>query len=160
MLLIYCSIWSLVMCKYRDSNMFGNHFRILNARMVQSVESVWTVRLSDYDSLNGCCGIASLLKMKDIFDYIFFFYIYFLVLNIFNNEIVFKSNIWEGIYRRFIRGKIRYKLISSFCNHKFRNEILFPQLDTKFLSSFQNMDTWADLRKPLHYSIKVMYTIT
>ena len=43
MLLIYSSIRSLVICKYRDSNMFGNHFRILNARMVQSVESVWTV---------------------------------------------------------------------------------------------------------------------
>ena len=26
--------------------MFGNHFRILNARMVQSVESVWTVLIS------------------------------------------------------------------------------------------------------------------
>ena len=25
--------------------MFGNHFRISNARMVQSVESVWTVLL-------------------------------------------------------------------------------------------------------------------
>ena len=34
---------SLVICKYRDSNMFGNHFHILNSRMVQSVESVWTV---------------------------------------------------------------------------------------------------------------------
>ena len=28
--------------KYRDSNMFRNHFCFLNARMVQSVESVWT----------------------------------------------------------------------------------------------------------------------
>ena len=26
--------------------MFGNHFSILNARMVQSVESVWTVLIS------------------------------------------------------------------------------------------------------------------
>ena len=44
LLLIYDSIRSLdSICKYRDSNMFGNHFRILNARMVQSVESVWTV---------------------------------------------------------------------------------------------------------------------
>ena len=30
LLLIYSSIWLLVICKYRDSNMFGNHFRILN----------------------------------------------------------------------------------------------------------------------------------
>ena len=37
LLLIYSSIRSLVSCKYRDSNMFGNHFRILNARMVQSI---------------------------------------------------------------------------------------------------------------------------
>ena len=43
MLLIYTLIRLLVICKYRDSNMLGNHFRILNARMVQSVESVWTV---------------------------------------------------------------------------------------------------------------------
>ena len=33
---------SLVIYKYRDSNKFGNPFLILNARMVQSVESVWT----------------------------------------------------------------------------------------------------------------------
>ena len=26
------------MCKYRDANEYGNHFRILNARMVQSVD--------------------------------------------------------------------------------------------------------------------------
>ena len=26
----------------RDSNMFGNHFHILYARMVQSMESAWT----------------------------------------------------------------------------------------------------------------------
>ena len=44
-LYICSSIRSLVICKFRDSNMFGNHFRILNARMVQSVESVWTVLL-------------------------------------------------------------------------------------------------------------------
>ena len=42
-LYICSSLRSLVICKYRDSNMFGNHFRILNARMVQSVESVLTV---------------------------------------------------------------------------------------------------------------------
>ena len=29
--------------QFKDSNIFGNHFRILNTRMVQSVESVWTV---------------------------------------------------------------------------------------------------------------------
>ena len=40
---ICSSIRSLVINKYRESNMFGNHFRIINARMVQSVESVWTV---------------------------------------------------------------------------------------------------------------------
>ena len=40
MLLIYSSIRSLIICKLKDSTMFGNHFRILNARMVQSVESV------------------------------------------------------------------------------------------------------------------------
>ena len=40
---IYNSIRQLVICKYRDSNMLGNHFRILNERMVQSVKSVWTV---------------------------------------------------------------------------------------------------------------------
>jgi len=43
LLLIHSSTTLLIICKYRDSNMFGNHFRILNARMVQSVESVWTV---------------------------------------------------------------------------------------------------------------------
>ena len=43
LLLIYGSRRSLVISKYRDSNMFRNHFRILNARMVQSVESIWTV---------------------------------------------------------------------------------------------------------------------
>ena len=43
MLFICSSLRSLVICKYRNSNMFGNHFRILNAGMVQSVESVWTV---------------------------------------------------------------------------------------------------------------------
>ena len=32
---MYSSIRSLVICKYRDSNMFGNHFGMLNARMVQ-----------------------------------------------------------------------------------------------------------------------------
>ena len=30
--------------------MFGKHFRILNARMVQSVESVWTVIILNLDS--------------------------------------------------------------------------------------------------------------
>ena len=49
MLLIYSLIRSIVICKYRDSNIFGNHFRILNARMVQSVESVWTVLILECD---------------------------------------------------------------------------------------------------------------
>ena len=35
--------WNIYICEYRDSNMLGNHFRMLNVRMVQSVESVWTV---------------------------------------------------------------------------------------------------------------------
>jgi len=43
LLLTYSSIRSLIICKYRDSNMSGNHFRFLNARIVQRVESVWTV---------------------------------------------------------------------------------------------------------------------
>ena len=45
LLLIYSSMRSLVICKYRDSNKFGNHWKIciLSARMVQSVELVWTV---------------------------------------------------------------------------------------------------------------------
>ena len=42
MLLRYSSIRSLVICKYRDSNIVRNHFHILNAR-IQSVESVLTV---------------------------------------------------------------------------------------------------------------------
>ena len=38
------SIRLSVLCKYRDSqNILWNHYLILNARMVQSVESVWTV---------------------------------------------------------------------------------------------------------------------
>ena len=46
-LYVYSSIRSLVKCKYRDSNMFGDHFRILTARMVQSVELEWTVLKRD-----------------------------------------------------------------------------------------------------------------
>ena len=43
LLLKYSTIMLLNICKQKDSYEFGNHFRILSARMVQSAESAWTV---------------------------------------------------------------------------------------------------------------------
>ena len=40
---VYSSIRSQVIANIEIQISFENHFRILNARMVQSVESVWTV---------------------------------------------------------------------------------------------------------------------
>ena len=66
-LYVYSSIRSIVVCKYRDSNMFGNH--ILNARMVQSVE--WTVLIplpiSQFPTVMQAIGIlyhSSILRFK------------------------------------------------------------------------------------------------
>ena len=43
-LYMYSSIRSLIISKYRDSNEFMNHFRILSVRMVPSAELAWTVQ--------------------------------------------------------------------------------------------------------------------
>ena len=63
--------------QFKDSNIFGNHFRILNTRMVQSVESVWTVctaigmytqayLFSGMKELESCTRNASIKKKNSI----------------------------------------------------------------------------------------------
>ena len=47
----YSSIRLLSICKHRDSNEFGNYFRILSAGMVQSAESAWSVLYKGFSLL-------------------------------------------------------------------------------------------------------------
>ena len=47
--------------------MFGNHFRILNARMVQIVESVWTVLYILYTLLAGVLPVTGFCNKMNIY---------------------------------------------------------------------------------------------
>ena len=59
----------------RDSNMFGNHFRILNARIFQSVESVWTVLQLIIDNLQVLTDTLT-KYFQDIFHILLFWNIF------------------------------------------------------------------------------------
>ena len=66
LLLNYSSIRSLNICKHRDLNEFGNHFRMSSARMVHSAESLWTVLYLTTDQSSLFCSSLSILWLCNI----------------------------------------------------------------------------------------------
>ena len=62
---LYSSTRSLNICKHREANESGNHFRIFSAKKVQSAESVRTV-LHYLQQINAKCFVCSKICNKKL----------------------------------------------------------------------------------------------